>query len=134
MQRQYIKLYKSLSPQQLVQVENSGWRRFAADGSKQRVFYPKVYLSYAEQIARQWDAVQFERGFVVSFKICAEVLHRYEIQTVAYEEHLEYRVPIAELEFFNQQIMGKIELVSSFCSESASTWLPAVNAKAVATV
>ena len=109
-----IELYKPLSPTQLAAIIASGWRRFSPDTPQQRMFYPKLHIRYAEQIARQWDATQFLAGYVVSFKVPSLFMSRYDIQTVGYEEHREYKVPINELELLNNTIFGKIEIVSAF--------------------
>ena len=74
-------------------------------------------MEYAKTIARQWDAVQYTKGFVVSFTISMEFISHYKIQTIAYDEHMEYSVPIEELERLNNNIIGRIELVSVFTTD-----------------
>ncbi len=118
----FIELYKPLSPTQLAMVINSNWRRFTPDTLQQRLFYPKINLRYAEQIARQWNAVQFTAGYVVSFKVPLVFMTRYDIQTVGYDEHREYKVPIGELDLLNDTIFGKIEIVSAFTTDDNLIW------------
>jgi hypothetical protein len=113
-----IRLYKPLSPLQLEEVINSGWSSFAVDSPLQKVFYPKIHRRYAENLARQWDAVQFNAGYVVAFDVPTEFMAKYEIQTTAYEEHREYVVPVEELSLFNQNIKGKISVVTTFKREN----------------
>ncbi len=115
-------LYKPLSPAQLAAVIASDWRRFFPDTPQQRIFYPKLNLLYAEQIARQWDATQYTAGYVVRFKVPTAYMNRYEIQTVGYDEHREYKVPICELEQLNNTISGKIEIVSAFTAQDNMIW------------
>lgn len=115
-------LYKPLSPKQLAAVISSGWRRFSADTPEQKVFYPKLHLEYAEKIARQWDAAQYEAGFVVKFKVPSQFVEHYDIQSVGYDEHREYKVPITELDRFNRQIIGPIRLISAFTMRDNSIW------------
>ena len=109
-----IEVYKSVSPAQLDLIAASGWCRFSAEGPQQRYFYPKVYRSYAEQIARQWDAYHHGVGYVVSAKLPREFLDRFPTQTVAYELHKEYKLPIDDLELFNRYIVGNIKAVSVY--------------------
>lgn len=115
-------LYKPLSPKQLAAVISSGWRRFSPDSPQQKVFYPKLHLEYAEKIARQWDAAQYEAGFVVKFKVPSQFVADYDIQSVGYDEHREYKIPIHELERFNRQIIGPIRLISAFTLKDNSIW------------
>lgn len=115
-------LYKPLSPTQLVAVIDSGWRGFSPDTPQQRIFYPKLSRQYAETIARQWDAPQFTAGYVVEFKICSEFIQRFELQTVAYAEHREYKVPITALAQLNKNICGGIHLVSAFTINENLIW------------
>jgi hypothetical protein len=115
-------LYKPLSPTQLAAVIRANWLSFSPDTPGQKIFYPKLHLDYAEKIARQWDAIEYSVGFVVRFIVPSTFINRYDLQSVGYDEHSEYKVPIDELELFNHQIMGKIELVSAFTSDDNAIW------------
>jgi hypothetical protein len=117
-----IALYKSLSPLQLEAVIQSGWRGFATEGPKQQYFYPKLHQHYAESLARQWDAVQSSAGYVVEFTMPVDFMSRYNIQTIGYAEHSEYRIPVADLAWFNSHIAGRITLVSTFRQPEKSLW------------
>lgn len=118
-----INLYKPLSPSQLAMVVCSDWRRFKPDSPLQKVFYPKLNVCFAESIARQWDAAQYSAGYVVRFKLPVGFVSRFETQTVAYEEHREYKIPIADLEEMNNHIEGRIEIVSAFSVKGKATKL-----------
>ncbi|MGK0442500.1 MAG: hypothetical protein ACJA0N_002311 [Pseudohongiellaceae bacterium] len=109
---------------QLAALIRSDWRKFSPNAPDQRIFYPKLHLEYAEKIARQWDAVEHNAGFVVRFEMPLGFIGRYELQTVGYDEHLEYKVPIYELDDFNQKIVGKVELVSAFTRDDNNIWMP----------
>ena len=112
-----------MSPLKLAELIRSDWRKFSPDEPDQRLFYPKLHLDYAEKIARQCNAVEHNAGFVVRFEIPLGFIGRYELQTIGYEQHLEYKVPIDDLNDFNQKIMGKIELVSAFTFDDNQIWL-----------
>ncbi len=111
---QIITLFKSLSPAQVAAVAESGWRQIFPQEPEQTHFYPKVYVEYAEQIARRWDVPQYGGGYVVRFTMRGDFMRRYATQTVAFEEYREYIIPIAELDFFNRNIQGRIDVVSAF--------------------
>lgn len=111
-----ITLFKSLSPAQLAAVVASDWRQFLQEAPQQTIFYPKMYVGYAEQIAKQWNAPQYSAGYVVGFTMPRTFMDRYETQTIAYEEHREYKIPVAELNVFNSHIQGRIRVVSAFAA------------------
>lgn len=72
--------------------------------------------TYATHIARDWNAKFNEDkiGFVTKFEVQKNFLDRYQIQTVGGEEHQEYWIPAEDLDEFNQNIVGKIEVVATF--------------------
>lgn len=115
-------LYKPLSPLQLAAVIQSGWRSFSPDTPQQRIFYPKIHRCYAEKIARQWDATQYSAGFVARFSIASDVINCYDIQTLGFDEHREYIVPIADLSQLNRHIQGAIEIVAAFTQADNHIW------------
>jgi hypothetical protein len=53
-------------------------------------------------------------GYVTRFAIKTEFLAGYEVQKVGGEHHLEYWIPAAELDAFNDHLMGEIEVVGTF--------------------
>ena len=110
-------LYQSLTPAQFAAVIRSGWRQFSADSAEQKFFYPKCRLAYAEMIARMFNVAHYSAAYVVQFRLPLCFLQRYQIQSIAYEEHQEYRIPTADLAAMNQHIVGRIEVVSAFWQE-----------------
>ncbi|WP_019529009.1 hypothetical protein [Dasania marina] len=117
-----IDLYKPITPVQLAALIRSGWRCLSPDTPEQLHFYPKLHRIYAESLARQWHAVEHSAGFVVRFTVPQEFIAGFELQTVGYDEHLEYKVPIAELTQLNSVIVGSIELLSAFTCEDNLLW------------
>ena len=111
-----ITLYKSLSPVQLAQVINLEWKAFPNADPGQRIFAPKLYREYAEMLARQLEMASFSAGYVVMFNLAQAFLERFEVESVAYEEHAEYRIPVSALGELNRAIVGRIELVSGFAA------------------
>jgi len=73
--------------------------------------------SYATQIARDWNTRDEASGFVgyvLRFRLRIEFLRNYEIHTVGNSQHQEYWIPAADLERFNENIVGIIEVVSEY--------------------
>ena len=113
-----VVLYQSLTPAQFSAMIGSGWQGFMAGSSEQKLFYPKLCLAYAEMIARLFNVAHYSAAYVVQFRLPVFFLERYPIQSVAYEAHREYRIPIADLAILNRHILGRIEIVSTFWDES----------------
>jgi hypothetical protein len=72
---------------------------------------------YAIQIARDWN-VKDERsgyvGFVLRFQVRTEFICKYDVHVVGSSEHREYWIPSADIELFNANLVGKIEVVAQF--------------------
>ncbi|MGH9549978.1 MAG: hypothetical protein ACRD3W_11415, partial [Terriglobales bacterium] len=73
---------------------------------------------YAEQIARNWntkDAASGYAGYVARFAVRSEFLAKYPVHIVgARSVHQEYWIPAEDLELFNSNIVGTIEVVCEF--------------------
>lgn len=98
-------------------IRESGYRAFPPRLPFQPFFYPVLNDEYATQIARDWntkDAASGYVGFVTRFQVRADFLRRYQVQTVGSSQHQEYWIPAQELEAFNQNIVGQIEIVAEF--------------------
>jgi len=83
----------------------------------QPIFYPVLTEEYARKIARDWNATRAETGytgFVTRFRVNAEYASRFEIQTVGASWHKELWVLAEELEEFNANIVGLIEVIVEY--------------------
>lgn len=72
--------------------------------------------SYATQIAHDWNAKhnRDKVGYVTRFHVRTDFLRRYEVQVVGGSEHAEYWIPAEELEEFNRNIVGEIEVIAEY--------------------
>jgi hypothetical protein len=107
-------LYRPVGPQELVLIEQSGWKKFPPRLPEQPIFYPVINETYAIQIARDWNVPASGSGFVTKFAVKADYVSKYEIQNVGGEIHNELWVPAEELEEFNDNIVGVIEVTREF--------------------
>lgn len=117
-------LYRPVGQREFELVEASGFRRFPPRLPEQPFFYPVASKAYAVQIARDWntkDGVSGWVGYVLQFRVEAEFLSRYPLRTVGSSLHQEYWVPASELDLFNEQIEGLIEVVSFFMRPQVDT-------------
>jgi hypothetical protein len=80
----------------------------------QPFFYPVLNEAYATQIARDWNTKDGGAGYVLRFRVQADFLSRYVIQTVGSNVHQEYWIPAEELDDFNHHLVGVIEPIASF--------------------
>jgi hypothetical protein len=69
---------------------------------------------YAIQIARDWNVPAIGSGFVTRFNIKSDFIKKYKVQNVGGEIHDELWVPAEELEEFNKNIVGKIEVIRKY--------------------
>jgi hypothetical protein len=109
-------LYRPVGSSELVLIQESGFREFPPRLAEQPIFYPVLNEEYATQIARDWNARynQDKRGYVTRFQVETTFLERYTVQTVGAAHHQEYWIPAEELEKFNQNIVGEIDVIAEY--------------------
>jgi len=111
-----VVLFRPTGSHELALIEESGYTAFPPRLFWQPIFYPVLNEEYATQIARDWNARDGNSGYVTRFRVRSDFLHRYETHQVGSAIHQEYWIPAEDLEEFNHQIIGKIEVVAEFHS------------------
>lgn len=110
-----IVLYRPVGQEELDLIKASGYREFPPRLPEQPIFYPVLNEEYATQIARDWNTKSGQRrGYVTRFKVNADFLSRYDIQTVGGSTHQEYWITAEDLPEFNRSIVGLIEVIAEF--------------------
>jgi hypothetical protein len=109
-----VTLFRPVGPRELELIKASGFKSFPPRLPDQPIFYPVTNHAYATQIARDWNVKASGAGFVTRFAVKAEYLSRFPVQTVGGVIHTEYWVPAEELEAFNANIVGLIEVIEEF--------------------
>ena len=107
-------LYRPVGPQELELIKQSDWTKFPPRLPEQPIFYPVMNEEYAIQIARDWNVPASGSGFVTKFSVRTEYIQKFEIQNVGGEIHNELWIPAEELEEFNSNIVGQIEVTREF--------------------
>lgn len=107
-------LYRPVNQAELDLIIKSDWTKFPPRLVGQPIFYPVLNEEYAEQITKEWNVPSYGIGHVLKFEVKDDFLSQYEIQKVGLDHHLEFWIPSEELEVFNKNIIGKIELISTF--------------------
>lgn len=114
--RETTTLYRPVGAKELSLIEASDFTAFPPRLPEQPIFYPVLNEEYAMQIARDWNAKYNEDkvGYVTKFEVRKEFLDKYEVKTVGGSHHQEYWIPAENLEEFNRNIVGKIEIIAEF--------------------
>jgi hypothetical protein len=107
-------LYRPVGPEELKLIEQSDWSEFPPRLPEQPIFYPVMNEEYAIQIARDWNVPASGAGFVTKFAVKTAYISKFQIQNVGGEIHNELWIPAEELEEFNSNIIGKIEITKEF--------------------
>src|SRR6266481_8798599 len=109
-------LFRPVGQRELDLIRESEFTAFPPRLREQPIFYPVLDEEYAVQIARDWNAKYNEPkcGFVTRFRVRKFFLDRYEVKTVGGTIHQEYWIPAEDLDEFNRNIVGKIEVVAEF--------------------
>ena len=69
---------------------------------------------YAIQIARDWNVPASGSGFVTKFTVRTEYVKKFDVHNVGGQIHNELWVPADDLEEFNNNIVGYIEVKKEF--------------------
>lgn len=111
-----VTLYRPVGKNELALIEESEFNAFPPRLPEQPIFYPVCNEEYATQIARDWNAKynQDKVGYVTKFEVKKDFLDKYETKIVGGKTHEEYWIPAEELEEFNKNIIGKIEVISEY--------------------
>ncbi len=113
-------LYRPIGAAELALLEANGFTAWPPRLPHQPIFYPVLNEEYATQIARDWntkDAASGNVGYVTRFRVRAAFLARYDVQTVGMRMHQEYWIPAEELDDFNRELVGPIEVIAEFRGE-----------------
>lgn len=116
-QPETVTLYRPVGQKELNLIRDADWAAFPPRLSFQPIFYPVTNEEYAVQIARDWntkDPASGHVGYVTRFEVHKEFLNRYEVQQVGGSLHTEYWIPAEELDDFNANIVGQIEVIQEF--------------------
>lgn len=111
-----VTLFRPVGKNELELIEESDFTAFPPRLPAQPIFYPVLNEEYANQIARDWNA-KFNAdklGYVTKFEVNKEFLDKYETKIVGGKTHEEYWIPAEDLEEFNRNIVGNIEVISEY--------------------
>lgn len=114
MKKMTITLFRPVNDKELELIKKSGWKKFPPRLPEQPIFYPVMNEEYAIQISKGWNVPAYGVGYVVKFELNKSYIDTFEIQNVGGMIHNELWVPAEELEAFNDNIVGTIELIGEY--------------------
>lgn len=107
-------LYRPVNQAELDLIEESGWRKFPPRLPEQPIFYPVMNEAYAIQIAREWNVPAYGIGYVTRFAVNSDYVSKFTVENVGGLIHDELWIPAEELETFNANIVGLIEVIQKY--------------------
>ena len=110
-------LFRPIGQKEYDLLEKCGFSAWPPRRPEQPIFYPVTNEAYAAQIARDWntkDSSNGNVGYVTQFDVDSEYLSQFPIEQVGGTEHTEYWIPADQLDEFNSNIAGKIEVTRKF--------------------
>lgn len=111
---EYISLYRPVNKQELNLIIESNYKMFPPRLPQQPFFYPVLNEEYATKITKEWNVPAYGIGYVTKFKVKKIHLLKYKIHNVGGEKIDEYWIPSDELEDFNNNIVGNIEIIGEY--------------------
>jgi hypothetical protein len=110
-------LYRPVGPKELALIRASGMKAFPPRLPEQSIFYPVLNEEYATQIARDWNVKESGAGYVTRFAVRSDYLAKFKVETVGSRVHRELWVSAEELDEFNRNIVGLIEVIREFVKD-----------------
>lgn len=107
-------LFRPVNDKELALIKAMNFSGFPPRLADQPIFYPVMNEAYATQITRDWNVPTYGVGYVTKFEVASDYLAQFPIQNVGGDLHDELWIPSEELEVFNQNIVGLIEVISEF--------------------
>lgn len=112
-----LKLYRPVGLREMELIAEAAYKAFPPRLAWQPIFYSVMNQQYAKQIAFEWNTTDEFSGFmgiVAAFEVDADFLAKYEIQNVGGAIHNELWIPSEDMEKFNSDIIGFIEIVNAY--------------------
>lgn len=107
-----VECFRPIGPEELKLLQDNHFSAWPPRLLGQPFFYPVTNEEYAREITVKWNVPASGVGYVTRFFVRKEFMDQYPTQTVGGERHTEWWIPAEELERLNQNLVGKIEVLS----------------------
>ncbi len=114
MQEPVTTLFRPVAQKELDLIEQSGWKKFPPRLPEQPIFYPVTNVEYARQITVDWNVPAYGTGYVTQFDVKSDYLKKFEVQNVGGKGYDELWIPAEELDEFNRNIVGLIQVIERY--------------------
>jgi hypothetical protein len=114
-------LYRPIGKKEYDLIKEANFEKFPPRLSWQPIFYPVLNQKYAEKIAGEWNTKDENSdfiGIITRFNVKDEYVNRFEKHIVGSSICEELWIPSEELDEFNKNIIGKIEIIKIFYGEN----------------
>ncbi len=111
--KETITCYRPVGEKELELIKYENFSAFPPRLPEQPIFYPVTNERYAIEIT-EWNLTDFGKGYVTKFEVDKEFISKYPIQCVGADHHTEWWIPAEDLTMFNQNIVGKIEVIGEY--------------------
>jgi hypothetical protein len=109
-----VVLFRPVGQEELDLIVAADMRAFPPRLDWQPIFYPVVNAEYATQIARDWNTKDDGVGYVTRFAVDAGFLADYDTHEVGSQIHVEFWIPAEDLDAFNANLIGPIEVIAAY--------------------
>ena len=109
-----VTLYRPVNPAELDLIKQSFYIEFPPRLKGEPFFYSVMNEEYATQITKKRNVSSYGAGYVLKFNIDADYISKFDVKTVGGEIHKELWVPSEELEEFNSNIVGHIQVTQKY--------------------
>lgn len=107
-------LWRPVGPEELKQIEDAGMMAFPPSSSEQSVFYPKSTKNHAIEVAREWNAPVYGKGFVVCVDVRKDLFDHLKVSHTRENAQQEFWLPLEDIEALNASLMGRIKVSHRF--------------------
>lgn len=111
-------LYRPVNQAELDLIKQSGWTKFPPRLPEQPIFYPVMNEDYAIQISKESNVPAYGVSYVTRFAVITDYLTKFTVENVGGQIHNELWVPAEELEEFNANIVGQIEVTKEYRNDA----------------
>ena len=115
-----MKLFRPIGKKEYDLIRKNDFIKFPPRLFWQPIFYPVLNQEYAEKIAGEWNTKDENSdyvGIVTQFCVNQDYISGFEKHIVGDSICEELWIPSEELEEFNKNIIGKIEVIKIFYGE-----------------
>jgi len=107
-------LFRPVNQHELKLIEATDYQKFPPRLPEQPIFYPVLNEAYATQITKEWNVPTYGEGYVLKFEVSEIYFQQFEVKNVGADMHDEIWVLAEDLDEFNNQIIGKIEVIGKY--------------------